>query len=413
MHLITNYDGTNVQFKRVPETPTIGDMCDCCGRVVLEPLWYVSNEERKVPDGLDMYRGAKASKDTVYPKLTALCTDCKNKFVAAQAAAEKEKEEKLKSDESQSCKSIIRILPYGYVELVDHMGNDYSIAECARESYGMSEADLTPEGLEKLIKGMLKGGHSSPFEQVVFKFKMKMPIFVARQLVRHRMARMNEISARYTELKPEFFIPSKHSFDMRHSAKDIDKVGEKYDELEFKTDMESVCEQSYELYKRAIDNSEAGIGLPKELARSILPIGTYTEFYWQIDGNNLMKILGLRLEEHAQREIYEYALAIYNLVKPIIPVTMKYFISEKFNTITLNSNEISTLLSMLSYKDYTEKLPEDAPTEAVEQSAIYGKLKAAESKFFNRNLDSMISEGKSLNDRDEFKTLIDNEKNNG
>lgn len=235
------------------------------------------------------------------------------------------------------------ILDHGYVELVDYLGSDKRIADCARQSYGKCDEDHTANQDEALIKRMVKNGHSSPFEQVVLVFKLRMPILVARQWVRHRTARMNEISGRYTKLKHETFTPDISTFAMRSpNPNDIDEtaIAEK---LSFIEPSLELAEKMFEEYDKMAD-----AGIPLEVARSFLPVGTYTEFYWQIDANNLMKFLSLRLEEHAMKEIQLYASLIFDLASLVIPYTMKWFVSERFNTVPFNAMELFTMADYIS-----------------------------------------------------------------
>jgi thymidylate synthase (FAD) len=200
---------------------------------------------------------------------------------------------------------------------------------------------------------MMRAGHTSPFEQVVFQFHVKMPIFVARQWVRFRTARLNELSGRYTKFgKDDFYVPGKGSLRNRNSYVFI--PGETLDEYLAKTLVEEKegaltdiveknNEQAYRLYDDTVDSKN----IPKELARVTLPLSLMTEMYWQMDLHNLLHFLELRMEEHAQKEIREYALAIYKIVSKICPISIKHFTEYKFNALVLGESEIKTLSDFL------------------------------------------------------------------
>lgn len=212
--------------------------------------------------------------------------------------------------------SEIKVLDYGFVRLVDVMGDDSSIVQAARVSYG--GGTKTPEEDEKLIKYLMKMRHTSPFEQVEFKFHCKMPIFVARQWVRHRTASINEYSGRYSAIKDEYYIP-KNIY--RQSTTNKQGSGEEHAASpEMLKDIKNLCEKAFKLY-----NDMIIVGVAKEQARIILPLNCYTEWYWKIDLHNLLHFLKLRLDITAQYEIREYAKAIETIIKPIIPVTYKAF----------------------------------------------------------------------------------------
>lgn len=213
----------------------------------------------------------------------------------------------------------ISCLDKGFVRLVDSMGDDRSIVQAARVSYGSGlkgdEAD------KKLLKYLYTHRHTSPFEQVEFKFHCRMPIFVARQWVRYRTASLNEISARYTELSNDYYVPS----DWRKQD-DKNKQGSSASILQDTNHM--VCDALYfESCKKAVENYQKMLarGVAREMARMVLPVSMYTEWYWKQDLHNLLHFLRQRLDHHAQYEIRVYAEAIRDLITPIVPWTMELF----------------------------------------------------------------------------------------
>ena len=181
----------------------------------------------------------------------------------------------------------------GYVDLIRVDGTEQQLAEIVRISYGKDEQELTKEDKERIIKLLLKQGHLSPFEFLAMVFKVKAPIFVARQWFRHRTGSYLEKSLRYTTAKPEFYAVNG----------------------EMKKYYEKVFEEYLNLKKQ----------MRKEQARAVLPMGLYTEFYWKIDLRNLMHFLELRLDKHAQYEIREYAKAVEHYFSEMFPTIHKYW----------------------------------------------------------------------------------------
>lgn len=209
----------------------------------------------------------------------------------------------------------INVLNLGHVRLVEVMGNDNSIVQSARVSYG--KGITTPEKDERLIRYLMKNEHWTPFEQVELKWHIKLPIFVARQWIRTRTASVNEISGRYTELKNEYFVPlfwRKQNLENKQGSADV------FTDEKLKGEYTDMCENIFKFYNKLLD-----VGVSKELARIILPVSTYTEWYWKIDLRNLFNFLKLRLDEHAQEEIRMYGLAMERIVKEVVPVAYKAF----------------------------------------------------------------------------------------
>ncbi len=210
----------------------------------------------------------------------------------------------------------INVLNHGSVKLVEHMGSDLSIVRSARVSY---DADWREGGDDaKLIDYLVKNRHTSPFESVVFTFEVKAPIFVFRQWHRHRTWSFNEVSARYSELPEEFYIPevsqittqSKSNKQMRTDvehprAQDIQNI------------VSRQCAFAFQSYHQLIE-----IGCPRELARGVLPVNTFSRMFATVDLHNLAHFLKLRLHEHAQYEIRVYAQAMLELIEPVVPVAV-------------------------------------------------------------------------------------------
>ena len=214
----------------------------------------------------------------------------------------------------------IDVLNSGFVRLVDSMGGDERIVQAARVSYG--DGTKTKREDRALIKYLYDNKHTSPFEHVQFTFHVKAPIFIARQWMRHRTASINEISGRYSILQDEFYIPNFE--DICVQSKDNKQGrGESVNPLLAKEVQEYIKisqECSYKTYQSLLEN-----GVSREIARMVLPLNIYTQWYWSIDLHNLMHFLRLRLHSHAQLEIRNYAKAIVSLIEPVVPVVMEIF----------------------------------------------------------------------------------------
>lgn len=210
----------------------------------------------------------------------------------------------------------INVLNHGSVRLVEHMGSDLSIVRSARVSY---DADWRTGGDDaKLIDYLVKNRHTSPLESVVFTFEVKAPIFVARQWMRHRTGKYNEVSARYSELPEEFYIPEVSQITTQHaSSKQMRTEVENPQSIHIQDMISTQCKNAFWNYKKMIS-----MGCPRELARGVLPVNTFTRFFYTIDLHNLAHFLKLRLHEHSQYEIRVYAQAMLELIEPIVPVAV-------------------------------------------------------------------------------------------
>ena len=241
----------------------------------------------------------------------------------------------------------IKVLDKGFVRLVDYYGNDSRIVQSARVSYG--EGTKTIREDKMLIDYLWMNEHTSPFEQVVFTFHCKLPIFVARQWIRHRTARVNEVSGRYSVMKEEFYTPSDDV--VSYQSKD-NKQGRSTDDVpnELKSKVLDIIKDSsqasYKNYETMI-----GHGIAKELARVCLPLNLYTEWYWQIDLKNLLHFLRLRMDEHAQYEIREYANVMADMVKKVCPFTWESFEEHTLYSVKLSKTETALLKQVFEGKD--------------------------------------------------------------
>jgi len=230
------------------------------------------------------------------------------------------------------------VLDKGFVRLVDYLGGDERIVQSARVSYGKGTKTFRED--RGLIRYLMRNRHTSPFEQVVLTFHAKMPVFVARQWVRHRTARLNEISGRYSVMSDEFYLPSLEQVSYQ-STSNRQGRGETLPEDEAQRAVEAMRlqqEQAYAGYENLLE-----AGLARELSRVNLPLSVYTEWYWQIDLNNLFHFLSLRLDEHAQYEIRKYAERIFEIARAVCPCACEAFEDFVLHAETFSRAELNAL----------------------------------------------------------------------
>jgi thymidylate synthase (FAD) len=226
----------------------------------------------------------------------------------------------------------IPILDHGFVRVIDYMGDDTSIVQAARVSYGKGTKKVSTDS--GLIKYLMRHWHSTPFEMCEIKYHVKLPIFIARQWIRHRTANVNEYSARYSILDKEFYLPGPEHLAAQ-SQKNRQGRGDVLEGDQAKKVLELLkgdAEQTYNNYETMLNEkydgsviNEDGIGLARELARMNLTLNTYTQWYWKTDLLNLMNFLRLRADSHAQYEIRAYADVMLDTVKKWVPITYEAF----------------------------------------------------------------------------------------
>lgn len=238
----------------------------------------------------------------------------------------------------------IKVLDKGFIRLVDYYGSDSRIVQSARVSYG--EGTKSTREDKALIDYLWKNEHTSPFEQVVFTFHCKLPIFVARQWIRHRTARVNEVSGRYSIMKNEFYTPTESAISFQ--SKD-NKQGRSTDEVphalrkKVLDTINSIHNETYNKYETMVED-----GIARELARISLPLSLYTEWYWQIDLKNLLHFLKLRLDAHAQYEIREYAKVMGDVVKRTCPLVWESFEEHTLHGVRLSRTEAELLKKIVT-----------------------------------------------------------------
>jgi thymidylate synthase (FAD) len=220
----------------------------------------------------------------------------------------------------------IYVLDNGFVRLVDHMGDDLSIVRNARVSYDAEwRAGQDTGSDERLINYLYKNGHTTPFESVTFTFDVKAPIFVFRQWHRHRTQSYNELSARYRELPQEFYVPEIKQITQQSTDNKQMRTNEIHPDASVIQEIIRItCQKSFAEYQEMIT-----LGCPRELARGVLPVNTYSHMFATMNLLNLFRFLGERMHSHAQYEIRVYAEAMLDLIEPIVPVAVNAFLDNK------------------------------------------------------------------------------------
>jgi len=259
----------------------------------------------------------------------------------------------------------IKCLDHGFVRLVDFMGDDSSIVQAARVSYGKGTKSVRED--TTLIRYLMRHQHTSPFEMVELKFHIRLPIFVARQWIRHRTANVNEYSGRYSEMTDDFYIPEQNQI---RTQDEVNKQGRSDKQIEDATardvlqSMQQHQKDSYDEYLNYLDK-----GVAREIARINLPLSSYTEWYWKIDLHNLFRFLKLRLDWHAQYEIRVYAEAIANIIKELYPISFQAFSDYILNSVTFSYAELSKIKAIfgnLNIEDLEDNDPNFSKFEKIE-----------------------------------------------
>jgi thymidylate synthase (FAD) len=257
----------------------------------------------------------------------------------------------------------IPVLDHGFIRVIDYMGDDSSIVQSARVSYGKGTKKVSTD--EGLIRYLMRHWHSTPFEMCEIKYHVKLPIFIARQWIRHRTANVNEYSARYSILDKEFYIPAKEQLSAqatnnRQGRGDL-ITGQQADEVLKILKDDAV--RTYDNYEKMLNErfdgtviDEKKSGLARELARMNLTLNSYTQWYWKTDLLNLMNFLFLRGDSHAQYEIRVYAEKMLDTVKKWVPITHSAFLDYRVGAAHLSSKGLKIVKSLIngnkvSYED--------------------------------------------------------------
>ena len=257
----------------------------------------------------------------------------------------------------------IPVLDHGFIRVIDYMGDDTSIVQSARVSYGKGTKKVSTD--EGLIRYLMRHWHSTPFEMCEIKYHVKLPIFIARQWIRHRTANVNEYSARYSILDKEFYIPAKEQLSAQATNNRQGRgeliTGQQADEVLKILKDDAV--RTYDNYEKMLNErfdgtiiDEKKSGLARELARMNLTLNSYTQWYWKTDLLNLMNFLFLRGDSHAQYEIRVYAEKMLETVKKWVPITHAAFLDYRVGAAHLSSKGLKIVKSMIngdkiSYED--------------------------------------------------------------
>ena len=246
------------------------------------------------------------------------------------------------------------VLDHGFVRVVDYMGDDTSIVQSARVSYGKGTKKVSTDS--GLIKYLMRHRHSTPFEMCEIKYHVKLPIFVARQWIRHRTANVNEYSARYSILDKEFYLPAKENLaaqskNNRQGRGDLINDKQADDILKI---LKEDAEKNYNDYETMLNERYDGTiinenqkGLARELARMNLTLNTYTQWYWKTDLLNLLNFLSLRADDHSQYEIRAYADVMIDSLKRWVPITYEAFMDYRIGGMELSSKGKSVISKMI------------------------------------------------------------------
>ena len=248
----------------------------------------------------------------------------------------------------------IPVLDHGFIRVIDYMGDDSSIVQSARVSYGKGTKKISTD--EGLIRYLMRHWHSTPFEMCEIKYHVKLPIFIARQWIRHRTANVNEYSARYSILDKEFYIPAKEQLSAQATNNRQGRgeliTGQQADEVLKILKDDSV--RTYDNYEKMLNErfdgtiiDEKKSGLARELARMNLTLNSYTQWYWKTDLLNLMNFLFLRGDSHAQYEIRVYAEKMLDTVKKWVPITHAAFLDYRVGAVHLSSKGLKIVKSMI------------------------------------------------------------------
>jgi thymidylate synthase (FAD) len=272
------------------------------------------------------------------------------------------------------------VLDHGFVRVIDYMGDDAAVVQAARVSYGRGTRRVSED--QGLINYLMRHHHTTPFEMCEIKYHVKLPIFVARQWIRHRTANVNEYSARYSILDNEFYIPSPEHLAAQATAnrQGRDKVLEGPEARRVLDLLREEAERAYGGYSELLNEDASGQpvdptrpGLARELARINLTLGFYTQWYWKIDLYNLLNFLSLRADPHAQYEIRAYAEVMLDALKRWVPMTYDAFLEYRMNAATISATGLAVIRRLLAGESVTQAESGLSPREWRELMAVLGR----------------------------------------
>jgi thymidylate synthase (FAD) len=281
-------------------------------------------------------------------------TDQQKKEIVEQQSQENTTKRVTSPELEKILYEVLSVLDHGFIRVVDYMGDDSSIVQSARVSYGKGTKKVSTDS--GLIKYLMRHRHSTPFEMCEIKYHVKLPIFVARQWIRHRTANVNEYSARYSILDKEFYLPKKENLaaqskSNRQGRGDLINGKQADDVLKI---LKEDAEKTYNNYELILNERYDGTkinenkkGLARELARMNLTLNTYTQWYWKTDLLNLLNFLSLRADDHAQYEIRAYADIMISTLKKWVPITYEAFMDYRVGGMELSSKGKSVISKMI------------------------------------------------------------------
>lgn len=261
-------------------------------------------------------------------------------------------------------------LDKGFVRLIDVMGDDAAIVQAARVSYGAGTKKVNED--VGLIRYLLRHLHTTPFEMVEFKFHVKLPIFVARQWIRHRTANVNEYSGRYSEMKDEFYVPAVDQVRAQSATNKQGRADEAFDPSEAERIRSGMLETQSRLYGEYQSLLEGN--LAREIARINLPVSNYTEWYWKVDLHNLFHFLKLRIDPHAQYEIRVYGEAMAQIVRAAVPIAYEAFEDYILHARRFSRRERAALKALLPSANVDPAILEAAGLKGREAQEFLSKL---------------------------------------
>lgn len=247
----------------------------------------------------------------------------------------------------------LSVLDHGFIRVVDYMGDDAAIVQAARVSYGRGTKSVRDDA--GLINYLMRHRHTSPFEMCELKLHVKLPVFVARQWIRHRTANVNEYSARYSILDREFYLPASGDVAAQ-SASNRQGRGDSLPAASaeaVRERMQAQAEAAFDLYDALIEPEDGATGVARELGRAVLPLSTYTQWYWKIDLHNLLHFVALRADPHAQYEIRAYADVLLDILHKWVPLTTKAFTAHRLEGASLSAAQLEAVRRRLNGETVT------------------------------------------------------------
>lgn len=275
----------------------------------------------------------------------------------------------------------IPLLDHGFIRVIDYMGDDAAIVQAARVSYGTGTKKASED--RSLINYLMNHWHTTPFEMCEIKLHVKMPIFVARQWIRHRTANVNEYSARYSILDKEFYIPSEEHLAIQSSTnrQGRDDVLTGHEAARVLALLKQDSEMCYQHYMEMLNINDATgeeldpskNGLTRELARMNLTLNYYTQWYWKIDLNNLLHFIRLRADDHAQYEIRVYAQALLEIIRAWVPATYEAFLDYRMHSVQLSSKAVAVIQKRLAGTSMSQEESGLSKREWKELVSVFGE----------------------------------------